>query len=243
MTSMRSWTVAFVFGATTTACSRPPRATTTDSAIATPAAETTRVTTPADTTTHMAGSATALPDSIGRVHGDSLELRLTDGRAITLVSNPTDLEGHIEYQYAGIIGRREYYLLIVHYYESVGCELIDARTGERTKIVGAPLLSPSDSLGVATGYNLGIGEGPDAIEVWRILPHPATLLWSMTTTSSRVGGWGASAERWSGDSLIFLTRHVLLEGPQKADFSFPERQAPMRLVRRGGDWIVDTTTH
>jgi hypothetical protein len=225
------------------ACSSAQRDAKTDSAPAGQRADTSGVPSARDTAVAGPAKLPDLPDSVGHVRGDTLELRLTNGEEVSLVSDRNEGETAIEYTYAGIIGRRDYYLVLVHYYESVGYEMIDASTGERQKIVGRPVISPSGDIAVAAAYNIGISEGPDAIEIWRLVPHPAQALWSLGTTSYRVGGWGASVTRWSGDSAVLMTRHILLPGHQDANGDFPELKRPMRLVRRAANWIVDTTAH
>lgn len=180
------------------------------------------------------GVAPAPPDSIGRLRGDTLALRLTTGRYVQLVnSNGPTGEPDRAYTYRGVLEGGAYYVVDVHYYESGGVVLVDRTTGAVTETVDRPLVSPSGRLGVAAAYDLEIGEGANEIQLWRLLPRPATLVWSMPTPGDRAGAWGASVDRWIGDSIVMMTRHERVENA-------PERQVPMRLVKRDTTWMIDT---
>jgi hypothetical protein len=200
-----------------------------------------RPVTPDTETTSAPGPWPVPPDSIGRLRGDTLELRLTNGKYAQLINVGPSGDAHLTYTYSDVLQGGAYYIVDVHYYESGGVVLVDRATGDQITMVDRPVVSPSESFGVATAYSLDIAEGANEIQIWQLLPHPATLAWSMTTPGSFTAHpWGASVDKWIGDSIILMTRHIRLEGKQDSLGNGPERRVPMRVVRRATGWELDT---
>ncbi len=198
-------------------------------------------TVPDTETTSALGPWPVPPDSVGRLRGDTLELLLTTGKYAQLINVGPLRDPNLTYTYSDVLKGGAYYIVDVHYYESGGVVLVDRTTGEEITMVNRPVVSPSDSLGVATAYSLDIAEGENKIQIWQLLPHPATLAWSKETPGSWTRHpWGASVDKWIGDSIIMMTRHVALEGKQDSLGDGPERRVPMRLMRRETGWVLDT---
>jgi hypothetical protein len=171
---------------------------------------------------------------------DTLLLRLTSGATLPLVNAPPEGDVVATYAYRGTLLGGRYYLVDVRWYENGATMLVDAETGARQTLVGDPAVSPSESLAVASASSLDVGEGANEIQIWRLLPHPPVLAWRFETPGDRVGAWGASRPVWRGDTLIEMVRDIRLPGPQDSTFSTPRRREPMRLVRAGAIWRVDT---
>lgn len=175
-------------------------------------------------------------------HADTLVIRVQGHAPLRLVNGPDTPDSAATYTYAGPIPSTALHVVNVHYWETGDVLLVDGRSGDTIHMLDRPTVSPSGRFAVAAAYDMsGIGEGSNAIELWRLTPAPARVVWRRDMVQpDTVGDWGASIAGWTGDSIVRLVRHIVVAGSPGRHGDHAERREAARLVRVDTGWRLDT---
>ena len=174
-------------------------------------------------------AAIAWADSAKVTTVDSLiTIPLKGGRILRLVSGSGDGEGARSFTYDRHLSSAPFHLVEVHYYESLGFDLIHDSTGKRSELSGEPLPSPNGSQIAAWAPGAQTEEEPSGIWLYQVQGDSVISEWVHED-----GDWGARDLVWVGeDSLQFIRMW-----PRR--YRRPGHERPALLVRIGGAWNVE----
>jgi len=163
---------------------------------------------PADSAAAVAAEKTFLTTAAGRVWraADTLFFRAGNGRVSWLHDGPTYQnagDSYEQYRYLANLPEIQQWLVEVGQWEGRHYLLIDQQTGQRTRLISYPVVSPTHQRFACansdpTGYSL------DGLQLWqKPAGKPPRLLWQRLSNAMQPGP-AALAPRWQGpDTLLF----------------------------------------
>lgn len=155
--------------------------------------------------------------------GDTLTIALEDGSAKTLVDHGQRADV-VYYTYDGRLDAAGYHVVQVHYYEGGAHLLVDASTGEETRIAGPPVASPDGTRLAIASYGGVAGYAPNLLRIRRVEPDALPVEWE------HEGDWGADSPRWLDPATLRFTRLRVCDGGTC--------ESPAELRYREGEWTV-----
>jgi len=162
-----------------------------------------------------------------RREGPRLIIQADSGRTVVLQDDSTEGEAYVRHEYRAHLGSIGAHLVEVTYYEGGAFLLVDARTGDSTRLSGRPVVSPDRRRFVTTSMDLEAGYDPNVIEVWRVAsPRPVIEF------SHQAEGWGPSDAAWRDTATVELRKHE--PTPDHSAY----RTTPLWLERVGGRWAI-----
>jgi len=183
--------------------------------------------------------AIACSEGTARRSGDTLTIRLTNGKVAMFVEQGGELPGG--YRYAGRINARGLHIVRSEGFETPPTWLfVDPRNGRRVSTSDEPIYSPDGSRFVtaaAPDWNNCTERDHPSMDVWRFTDGLPVLEWRLDPWSCRTGtGWGPTDPRWRGaDTIDFVRNDQLLVGD-----SVTNRRRAMIAVRESAGWRVVT---
>ena len=134
------------------------------------------------------------------------------------------LEGTHTYYYRGPLpGTHQWLVELNEPHHPYYC-LLDQRTGQRTNLVGFPVLSPDGRylLSVASGLYVDRGvDGPFGLQLYRLGSGAPRLGWLRNPQR-----WGPTDARWAGPRTVVLAQAHLLPSGQDASPDYIEVTLP-----------------
>lgn len=156
--------------------------------------------------------------------GDTLTLALEDGGTRVLADHGTDADVTY-YTYDGRLDRIGYHLVQVHYYEGGAHLLIDAATGEETRVAGRPAVSPDGERIAIASFGGVAGYVPDLLQIRRVA-DALPVEWELEPDD-----WGAGSPRWEDPTTVRFTKWLICEPGRTC-----EEEAVLRL--QDGEWTI-----
>lgn len=188
--------------------------------------------------------ALACADSTAHRSGDTLTVRLADGRDLPFVDDPRG-EAPGGYHYVGRIPQPP-----VHVVQQYGHEtwprwiFVSERTGSTAVANDEPLLSPDSSRFVTASqpdWNNCSERDHPSLDVWRFADPLPVLEWRLDPFDCRRRqGWGPTNPRWRGtDTLEFVHNEEIVRATATSTTPVVERrQSPGLAVRDRTGWRV-----
>ncbi len=165
------------------------------------------------------------PDRVRR-EGDTLHLRLRDGRETTLANPPgycDGPEGCTVYSFEGHLAAANSYMVEVGYYEEGEYMAIDSRTGTEAKIGAVPHIDPSGTRFIAVGTSEMAGE-LNGFEMWSPTFDGPQMEWRYETTGLfLVHGVVLQNRVLRQRSAMFHVKHFCVK-PRRAPAVFSRRE-------------------
>jgi hypothetical protein len=205
---------------------------------------------PADTTWYVrhvdSTELAAIRRSQGVVsrHGDTLIIRLGDGRTYTHVDE-WGPEASDYQRYLGTLSGRgvgpDFHMVGVPG-ESPTVLLMDARSGEQLEIPGVPIVSPDGARFAVTHGEQDICYSTHAFGIWRLTQHLPEREWSAESLVCEFPrGWEISRTEWHSADTVAFERRVHTADPVR------ERRGdsdvvPSTLVRTPTGWALDSAS-
>lgn len=167
-------------------------------------------------------SAKILPDS-ARVHrvGDSLVLTLGNGQQKVMVNNNNDNDEYTQYSYEAYLPALQHWVVFNAGYEWHSFELIDSRTGEMTRTIGFPELSPDKKYFICSNTDLMAAFTLNGFQLFQVTPSLKPVL----LQEQELENWGASTIKWKDGKTLLALQHYL-------DKESNEHQRFIRLTPR-----------
>ncbi|WP_143069915.1 hypothetical protein [Hymenobacter actinosclerus] len=138
--------------------------------------------------------------------GRTLHLRPGKAAEIRLTNNPVDDERNIAYEYVAALPEIRQWLLSVHLYEGGYFMLVDQRTGRRTQLMAAPVVSPDGRHFVCGNSDVLARFEPSGLQLWSLDDAAPRLLWERQTD------WGCTQPRWLDNRTILFEQDFFDKG-------------------------------
>lgn len=138
--------------------------------------------------------------------GRTLHLRPGKTSEIRLTNNLVDDEQSIAYEYVAALPEIRQWLLSVHLYEGGYYMLIDQRTGRRTQLMAAPVVSPDGRHFVCGNSDVLARFEPSGLQLWSLDEAAPRLLWERQTD------WGCTQPRWLDNRTILFEQDFFDKG-------------------------------
>jgi hypothetical protein len=130
-------------------------------------------------------------------------VRTADGRTVALAD---DGVRHVAHRYQGRVEPLRASLLRVQFFEGGAYVLVGDATGDETRLIGPPLVSPDGTRFAALSLDLVAGHNPNGVQMWRVTEHGPRLEWGLDGGQT----WGASDGVWRGSGELEFTRHAVV---------------------------------
>ncbi|MRG43701.1 hypothetical protein GFS24_01180 [Chitinophaga sp. SYP-B3965] len=147
-----------------------------------------------------------LPDSARvRRAGDSLILTLANGQRKVMVNNNSDNDEYTQYAYQKYLPALQHWVVFNAGYEWHSYELIDSRTGEMTRTIGLPELSPDKKHFICTNTDLMAAFTLNGFQLFQLTPEGKPVL----LQEQELHNWGATTIKWKDDKNLLALQHYL----------------------------------
>jgi hypothetical protein len=188
--------------------------------------------------TEYADEAVALrcADGAAYRHGDTLFVRLADGRVLTHV-NEFGREGSNYYRYAGQLrgsggDARTFHLIHRSGDEDWGeMRLIDTASADTMTLSMTPLMSPDSTRFILSDGNVNICLDSSSFSIWRITTGRPEREWVSQASCSTARQWSVVVREWRSADTIAVTRLVPSDTGRKNWI-----ETPARLIRLTSGW-------
>jgi hypothetical protein len=166
----------------------------------------------------------------GRVQrqGEDLVLHPAQGPAVTLhpVPSPDAPEGNDNsYYYWGSLPGVQQWVIDVVTDEGPAVLLVDQRTGQRTRLLGMPAVSPDSRYLLSVCEDVASGGSPTNLSLYRCTEGPPQLVWTRDLVD-----WGPRAARWRDARHVVLAQaHASPDGDVTASTRLPLTYAELEL--------------
>jgi hypothetical protein len=183
--------------------------------------------------------AIACSRGVARRSGDTLTIRLANGKLATFIEQGGELPGG--YHYAGRIGARGFHIVRSEGFETPPTWLfVDPRDGRRISASDEPIYSPDGARFVtaaAPDWNNCTERDHPSMDVWRFTDSLPVLEWRLDPFSCRTGnGWGPTDPRWRGADTIDFSRNDEVSAGNSRTY----RRRALVAVRSAAGWRVVT---
>jgi hypothetical protein len=171
-------------------------------------------------------------------HGDTLFVRLTDGRVLRHL-NEAGPETSDYYRYTGVLrgggGARTFHLIERTNGQYAKVLVLDAASGDTMTLAETPLMSPDSTRFLLSDAYVNICGDSSSFSVWRITAGRPEREWVSHASCGTARSWSVARPEWRSADTIALRRVAPSDTGRKN-----LTQSPAHLIRRAAGWSFET---
>jgi hypothetical protein len=134
---------------------------------------------------------------------DTLILKISNGKTVSLVNNNSDNDSYTQYSYRGKLSDIGQFIVSVSHWEGHDYLLINESSGDKMNIIGIPKLSPNKKYLITSNNDLFAENTFNGFELFRIDNKIVKLIGKKELTE-----WGPEDIKWVNDSVILVERTI-----------------------------------
>lgn len=150
-------------------------------------------------------------------------LSLNGGKGSPIVFADTE---EAYYSFVDYFSSIDYYVVLMHTFESYNYKLIHAKTKKSFTLNGFPIISPDNKYIAAASLDLEAGYMPNSFQIWKVEKTDLTVEYSIEPKE-----WGPSKPVWISSTSLKFNINTLQE-----DHSITAEEA--MLVKNGAKWTI-----
>lgn len=146
-----------------------------------------------------------------RRSGDSLIITLANGLQKVMINNNNDNEEYTQYTFQAYLPAMEHWVVFNAGYEWHSYELINTRTGEMTRTIGFPELSPDKKYFICSNTDLMAAFTTNGFELFQLTPEGKPVLLQERVLVN----WGPAVIKWKDANTLMALQHYLDAGSEE----------------------------
>jgi hypothetical protein len=142
---------------------------------------------------------------VRRAGDDTLILTLANGRQKLMINNNEEGEEYTQFAYQAYLPAIEHWVVFNAGYEWHSYELISSRTGEMTRTIGFPQLSPDKKFFICSNTDLMAAFTLNGFQLFQLTPDLKPVL----LQERELVNWGAVTIKWKDAATLVALQHYL----------------------------------